>query len=204
MSCVANGGYPQRRLFQIHCSGASRIQASNCFCISAVIHLTSSAGVGGARHFELLDLDLEAALLADAQAARHPDAGADAPGDHGRNGRPILRACRKRARAAPAVVQVADDAEAAALAHEVHDAARGVLPLLAVAPLAEQAARIEVAAQLAQVGVDVGVLDGAIDGGGVVAGERERPDRQLPIAHVQGHADGGAELVRDSGVKCSR
>ena len=25
--------HPQRRLFQLHCSGASRIQASNCFCI---------------------------------------------------------------------------------------------------------------------------------------------------------------------------
>src|SRR5436190_24138471 len=33
--------------------------------------------VGRARHLELLQLDLEAALLAHAQAARHPDASAE-------------------------------------------------------------------------------------------------------------------------------
>ena len=33
----------QRRLLHIHCSGVSRTQSSNCFCMAAVIHLTSSA-----------------------------------------------------------------------------------------------------------------------------------------------------------------
>src|SRR5207248_2874055 len=41
--------------------------------------------VGRARHLELLQLDPEAALLAHAQAARHPDACAEASGDHGRD-----------------------------------------------------------------------------------------------------------------------
>ena len=97
-------------------------------------------------------------------------------------------------------MQVADDAEAAAVAHEAHDAARRGLPLFPVAPLAEEAAWIEQFAHLAQVGIHVGVLDGAIDRRRVVAGERERPDRQLPIAHVQGNADGGAQLVLVSAV----
>src|SRR5215831_4709870 len=41
--------------------------------------------VPGARYLEFLELDLEAALIAHAQAACHPDAGAEAACDHGRD-----------------------------------------------------------------------------------------------------------------------
>ena len=33
----------QRRLLHIHCSGASRIHASNCFCMWTIVHRMSSA-----------------------------------------------------------------------------------------------------------------------------------------------------------------
>jgi hypothetical protein len=95
-------------------------------------------------------------------------------------------------------VQVADQAQPTSLAHEIHDQARRFLALLDAAvhaPLAEQAAGIEVAAQPAQIGIDIGVLDGAVDGCGIVAGKREWPDGELPVAHVQGYADGGAQFV---------
>ena len=39
------GDQLQRRFDHIHCSGSSRTHASNCFCISAMIHRTSSDGL---------------------------------------------------------------------------------------------------------------------------------------------------------------
>src|SRR5581483_7311106 len=98
--------------------------------------------VGGAGNLELLELDAEAALLAHAQAARHPDAGARAARDHGRGRHRPRRLAEERHRYAGAVVQVANEAQPAALAHEIHDAPGGSVALPAVSSLAKQSAGI--------------------------------------------------------------
>src|SRR5690242_2769724 len=77
--------------------------------------------VGGAPDFQLLDLYSKAALAADAHAARHPDAGAGGARNQGGRGHRGRRPAEEGHRDAAALVQVADDADAAALAHEAHD-----------------------------------------------------------------------------------
>src|SRR5262249_3417977 len=140
-------------------------------------------------------LDLEAALPAHAQAARHPDAGPEPACDHGRDRHRRRWLAEEGHRQPRAVVQVTDEAQAAPIAYEAHDPASGGLALFAVATPAQEAARVEQFARLAHIPIHVGVLDGAIDGGRIVASECERPDGELPIAHVESDADGGAQLV---------
>ena len=60
---------------------------------------------------------------------------------------------------------------------------------------AEQPAREQVLALLADVCVDIRVIDRTIDAGRVRLGKSQRPDGELPVAHVQRDADGGPELV---------
>ena len=86
------------------------------------------------------------------------------------------------------VVEIGDEAEPAALAHIIHDQARGLLRLVLAggAAAAEQAARIELLALRAEIAVDVRILDLAVDAGGAHAGERDRPHAELPIAHMHG------------------
>ena len=93
---------------------------------------------------------------------------------------------------AGAAVQIAHEPQPPALAHEIHDQPCGLLPLLDAAvdaALAEQAAGVEVAAQVPQVAVDIGVLHRAVDSRRVVAGERHRPydggcDRVGPLLRI--------------------
>src|SRR5262245_26381565 len=126
---------------------------------------------GGAGHLQLLELDLEAALLAHAQAARHPDAGPEPSGDHGRDGHGRRGLAEEWYRQPRAVVQIADKTQAAPITHKSHDPARGGLALFAVAAPAQEPAGVEQFARLAHVPIHIGVLDGAIDGCGIVAGE---------------------------------
>ncbi len=104
-------------------------------------------------------------------------------------------------RHARAIVEVADEAEPAAAAHEIHDGARRslVVTVIADAAATEQSVGVQLLALVAQVLVDIGVGDGAIDGGRIGAGPGERQDRQLPVAHVQADADGRPELVLVAG-----
>jgi hypothetical protein len=72
---------------------------------------------------------------------------------------------------------LADACHSAALAHKVHDQPRGVVTFRWAAPSAEQPPWIELASRLALVTINVGVFDGAIDRGRIVAGNRERSRR---------------------------
>src|SRR5215468_2295796 len=150
---------------------------------------------GGAGHLEFFELDLEAALLTYAQAARHPDAGPEPARDHGGDRHGRRRLAEEGDRQPGAIVQVTDEPQAAPITHEAHDPASGGLALLAIAAPTQEAARVEEFARLAHIAIYIGVLDGAIDGGRIVASECERPNGELPIAHVERDADGGAELV---------
>src|SRR6185437_8799473 len=113
---------------------------------------------------------------ADANAARHPDASSCAPRDHGgnRDGAGIL--AKERDRQSGLVVKIADDAEPAAAADEVHDEARCLLALAMIAfdPAApEQAAGIKIAALIPHVAIDIRVVDRAIDARRTCPGNRQ-------------------------------
>src|SRR5262249_37509438 len=92
--------------------------------------------VGRAGHAQLLELDLKAAFLADPLAARQPDAGTDAARDHGADGLRLGILAEERDRHAGAGVEIADEAEASAAAHEIHDGARRPLVVAVVADVA--------------------------------------------------------------------
>src|SRR5262249_51050299 len=145
--------------------------------------------IATARNLELFPIDLKAALFAEAQTTAHPNARTHAASNdswHAHGGR---WASKERDRQTRSVVQVADEAEPPALAYKVHDQPSGVLTFRTAAPPTEQPSGIESSSSLAQIEVNVGGFDGAIDCGRIIAGDRERPDRQLPIARVQGYAD---------------
>src|SRR5262249_61537925 len=76
---------------------------------------------GRARNFEFLELDAKAALGAEPQTARHPNAGAHAARDHGRDGHRLGRSSEEWHGDAGAVVQVTDEPQASALPPQVHD-----------------------------------------------------------------------------------
>src|SRR5262252_255690 len=151
--------------------------------------------IATAGNLELFPIDLKAALFAEAQTTAHPYARTHAASNdswHGHGGR---WASKERDRQTRSVVQVADEAEPPALAYKVHDQPSGVLTFRTAAPPTEQPSGIESSSSLAQIEVNVGVFDGAIDCGRIIAGDRERPDRQLPIARVQGYADCRTKFV---------
>src|SRR5262249_6489785 len=160
--------------------------------------LTSSepkSAIATARNLELFPIDLKAASFAEAQTTAHPNARTHAASNdswHAHGGR---WASKERDRQTRSVVQVADEAEPPALAYKVHDQPSGVLTFRTAAPPTEQPSGIESSSSLAQIEVNVGVFDGAIDCGRIIAGDRERPDRQLPIARVQGYADCRTKFV---------
>ena len=96
------------------------------------------------------------------------------------------------------IIEIADDAETSAATHEIHDHARRLLAFAVIAfdlAAPEQSARIEIAALIAQIAVDVGIVDRAIDARGIRARDRQRPDGKFPIAHMQRRADDRAELA---------
>ncbi len=148
-----------------------------------------------ARNFEFLDLDAEAALRSHAYAARHPQPRALAPRDDSRNGDGFRGRAEERHGDAAVVEEIADETQTAAAAYVIRDQARGGGGFLHVVAASEQAAGIEVLAGVAQVGVDVGVLDHAENRSRVFARRRHGPDGEFPVAHVERDADGRPELV---------
>src|SRR5687767_3666058 len=76
-----------------------------------------------ARHAQLFELDLKAALRADAFAARKPDACTDAARDHGADRLRLGVVTEERHWHPRAVVEVAYEPEPPAATHEVHDRA---------------------------------------------------------------------------------
>src|SRR5262249_54517909 len=125
-------------------------------------------------------LDAKAALGAEPQTARHPNAGADAARNHGRDGHRLRRSSEEWHGDAGAVVQVTDETQASALAHEVHDQPRGGLAFVARPPAAQQPAGVEMAANVSHVAIAVAVLDGALARGWGVGGPRGGPGRPRP------------------------
>ena len=84
------------------------------------------------------------------------------------------------------------------MTHKVHDGARRLLALTVIAFNAatpEQTTRIEVLALPAQVTVDIGIIDRPVNGRGVGASDRQWPNCQFPIAHVQRSADDRPKLI---------
>ena len=126
------GRHDHRRFDHIHCSGVSRIQASNSRLHGGRDRLESSPSVGGARNLQLLDLDAEAARLADRECSAPARCGRR-PGARSWPGMATDRAgvTEEGHRQPLLVVEVADEAEPAAVAHVVHDLARRPLAFLA-------------------------------------------------------------------------
>ena len=78
--------------------------------------------IAGARDTELVDIDVEAGPVADANTSADPDAGADAASNHGGDRHALGGIAEERHFDPLGVVQIGDEAEATALAHGVAEA----------------------------------------------------------------------------------
>src|SRR5690606_28182738 len=126
-------------------------------------------------------------------------------GDDGGDGLRSRGLAEERHRNAGSIEEIADEPEAAAAPDVVGDDPRRALAFSVVTfdtAAAEQTAGIEILPLRPEIPVDVRVVDRTVDGGRVGASDDERPDGELPIAHVQRNADRRAELVLVAGEQC--